>query len=270
MDTLGDLRYIMINIISWFISLFLIFFDLYSHQYIYTLFPCVLPNATTTMFKWECFYTENNSIHSVGFEMYQRIVKQPRKTYCPTVTCKPLLGIKNTKVCHSLYSFTQEDYSPERRMLHGCTSQRKVFILLINIIVSANEEDKRICLKRVGTPVVVFKDWRIWQEKLSPAEKFVESSAQQSEGQGIDLDGGRWRWVARDQRAQWRCGTLSCGPHGTSRAVWDGQGEHPCVVGTLQHGLVSGRGGTSRGTMPGDHERTVATGGALTKRASRP
>ena len=133
-----------------------------------------------------------------------------------------------------------------------------------------HEEDQSICLRRVGTPVVVCKDWRIWQEKLSPAERFMESSDWRAEGRGIDLDGGTWRRVARDQRAQWRCGSLSCGPHGTSRAVWDGQGEHPCVTGTLQHGLVSGRGGTSRGTMSGDHERSVATGGALTKRASWP
>ena len=47
--------------------------------YLY-LFPWILPNAITTMFKWECFYIENNSIHSIGFEVYHRADKQSRKT----------------------------------------------------------------------------------------------------------------------------------------------------------------------------------------------
>ena len=113
--------------------------------------------------------------------MYQRVVKQARKTYWQTVTCKPLLGIKNSKVCRSLYSFTQGDSSPERRTLCACTSQRKVFIVLRNIIVSAMRRTRAYASDGLGL------QW--WFAKTEEYDK-----------KSCHLQKGSWRAVTGEQR----------------------------------------------------------------------
>ena len=90
------------------------------------------------------------------------------------------------------YSFTQGDYSTERRMLAWLHPIKRGFTVPINVMVSASEEDQRICLKRVEIPVGLKNVTR----KAVTCRRVRGEQCLANTGPGGRFDSWWWRWVA--------------------------------------------------------------------------
>lgn len=140
-EHLGGSKFILINTVVLLTPRLLMLFHSHPHQFIFTLFPCILPNAAITAFQGACFTLKILVIDvQWGLKGINSRLSNPGGEWPGCCAPAPLCVRKVRR--GMLWSRPpQGDHSPAR-VLHGCTPQRKGFPGLINIGASSSEEHR--------------------------------------------------------------------------------------------------------------------------------